>query len=59
MLNRTGLAKLQTDFHEAVGKHWGLELGREGSSRKHLSTAEYKAKKIVMNAVMEAADITE
>ena len=59
LFNRTELTKLQTDFHEAVGKRWGLQRGREGSPRKHLSTAEYKAKKIVMNAVMEAADIAK
>lgn len=59
LFNRTELTKLQTDFHEVVGKHWGLERGREGSPKKHLSTAEYKAKKIVMNACTEAADITE
>lgn len=59
LFNRTELTKLQTDFHEAVGKRWGLQRGREGSPKKHLSTAEYKAKKIVMNAVMEAAGITE
>ena len=59
LFNRTELSKLQTDFHEAVGKRWGLERGREGSSKKHLSTAEYKAKKIVLNACNEAVDITE
>lgn len=59
LFNRTELTKLQTDFHEAVGKRWGLERGREGSAKKHLSTAEYKAKKIVTKAVIEAADITE
>lgn len=59
LFNRTGLAKLQTDFHEAVGKRWGLERVREGSPRKHLLTAEYKAKKIITKAVLEVADITE
>ncbi len=59
LFNRTELTKLQTDFHEVVGKRWGLERGREGSSKKHLSTAEYKAKKIIMNACTEAADITD
>ena len=58
MFNRAELTKLQTDFHEAVGKHWGLERGREGSPKKHLSTAEYKANKIVRNAIMEATNIT-
>lgn len=59
LFNRAELTKLQTDFHEAVGKRWGLERGREGSPKKHLSTAEYKAKKIILNACNEAADITE
>ena len=59
LFNRTELTKLQTDFHEVVGKRWGLERGREGSQRKHLATAEYKAGKIVKNAIMEATDITE
>ena len=59
LFNRAELTELQTDFHEAVGKHWGLERGREGSPKKHLSTAEYKAKQIVLNACTEAADITE
>ncbi|MDE6586665.1 MAG: plasmid recombination protein [Clostridia bacterium] len=59
LFNRAELTKLQTDFHEGVGKRWGLARGREGSPKKHLSTAEYKAKKIVLNACTKAADITE
>lgn len=39
LFNRTELTKLQTDFHEKVGKRWGLERGKEGSTKKHLSTA--------------------
>ena len=58
LFTRAELTKLQTDFHEQVGKRWGLERGREGSPKKHLSTAEYKANKIVRNAIAEAADIT-
>lgn len=59
LFNHAELTKLQTDFHEAVGKHWGLERRREGSPKKHLSTAEYKAKKIIMDACSETADITD
>ena len=44
------LQQLQTDFYEAVGKHWGLQRGKEGSQKKHLSTAEFKAKKIIEQA---------
>lgn len=44
------LQQLQTDFYEAVGKHWGLQRGKEGSQKRHLSTAEFKAKKIIEQA---------
>ena len=50
LLNRNELSKLQTDFYEQVGKRWGLQRGKEGSQAKHLSTAEYKAKKIIEEA---------
>lgn len=59
LFNRTELTKLQTDFHEIVGKHWGLKRGKEGSQKAHLSTAEFKAKKIVTNAQTEAKSIME
>ncbi len=57
LFNHTALTKLQTDFHEAVGKRWGLERGKEGSDSKHLSTAEYKANKIMINAYKDASEI--
>ena len=41
---------MQTDFYNAVGKKYGLERGKEGSQAKHLSTAEFKAKKIIEQA---------
>lgn len=41
---------MQTDFYEEVGKKYGLHRGKEGSQRKHLSTAEFKAKKIIEQA---------
>ena len=44
------LQQLQTDFYETVGKRWGLQRGKEGSQKKHLSTAEFKAKKIIEQA---------
>lgn len=44
------LQQLQTDFYESVGKRWGLQRGKEGSQQKHLSTAEFKAKKIIEQA---------
>ena len=50
LFDKPHLQKLQTDFYDAVGKRWGLQRGKEGSQKKHLSTAEYKAKKIIEQA---------
>ena len=50
LFDKPQLQKLQTDFYEEVGKRWGLQRGKEGSQRKHLSTAEFKAKKIIEQA---------
>ena len=50
LFDKTQLQQLQTDFYEAVGKRRGLQRGKEGSQKKHLSTAEFKAKKIIEQA---------
>ena len=50
LFDKPQLQKLQTDFYESVGKCWGLQRGKEGSQKKHLATAEYKAKKIIEQA---------
>ena len=50
LFDKPQLQKLQTDFYEEVGKKYGLERGKEGSQKKHLFTAEYKAKKIIEQA---------
>lgn len=50
LFDKPQLQQLQTDFYEAVGKKYGLERGEEGSQKKHLSTAEFKAKKIIEQA---------
>ncbi len=50
LFDKTQLRLLQTDFYNAVGKKYGLERGKEGSQAKHLSTAEFKAKKIIEQA---------
>ena len=57
LFNRNELTKLQTDFYEEVGKRWGLERGKEGSQAKHLSTAEYKAEKIIKQAQETAKEM--
>ena len=44
LFDRTALRNLQTDFYEAVGKKYGLERGKEGSTAKHLDTVAYKTK---------------
>ena len=50
LFDKPQLQQLQTDFYEAVGKRWGLQRGKEGSQKKHLSTAEFKANKIIEQA---------
>ena len=50
LFDKPQLQQLQTDFYKAVGKRWGLQRGKEGSQKKHLSTAEFKAKKIIEQA---------
>ena len=50
LFDKPQLQQLQTDFYETVGKRWGLQRGKEGSQKKHLSTAEFKAKKIIEKA---------
>lgn len=52
--DRKELSELQTAIYESVGKRYGLQRGKEGSQAKHLSTAEYKAKKIVEAAHKQA-----
>ena len=50
LFDKPQLQQLQTDFYEAVGKRWGLQRGKECSQKKHLSTVEFKAKKIIEQA---------
>ena len=50
LFDKPQLQQLQTDFYEAVGKRWGLQRGKEESQKKHLSSAEFKAKKIIEQA---------
>ena len=46
LFDRTALRELQTDFHEVVGKKYGLKRGKEGSTAKHLDTVAFKTKKM-------------
>lgn len=46
LFDRTALRDLQTDFYETVGKKYGLERGKEGSTAKHLDTVAFKTKKM-------------
>ena len=57
LFDRKALTALQTDLYREVGTKWNLQRGKEGSQAKHLSTAEFKAKKIVEQAHGEASDI--
>lgn len=59
LFDRQKLAQLQTELHESIGKKWGLQRGKEGSQAKHLSTAEYKAKKIIESAEQCEREVDE
>ena len=59
LFDRQKLAELQTELHEKIGKKWGLQRGKEGSQAKHLSTAEFKAKKIIEGAEQREREIDE
>lgn len=59
LFDRQKLAQLQTELHESIGKKWDLQRGKEGSQAKHLSTAEYKAKKIIEKAKQREQEIDE
>lgn len=47
MFDRVELRGLQTDLHASVGLQRGLERGKEGSSKGHLSENRYKAEKAI------------
>lgn len=57
LFDKNKLSELQTNFHIAVGLDYGLERGKEGSQRKHLSTVEYKAQRIKIQALAEKAEL--
>lgn len=59
LYDKKKLSILQTQFHEAVGKKYGLQRGKEGSTAKHLSTAELKAKTIIEAAEKRGNEIVE
>ena len=50
------LVKLQTEIWKEVGQKYGLERGKSGNSIEHLSTIEYKAKKILEAAESKKAE---
>ena len=50
LFDKKKLSILQTEFYEVVGKKFSLKRGKEGSHAKHLSTAEFKANKIIEEA---------
>lgn len=59
LFDRTALRDLQTDFYEAVGKKYGLERGKEGSTAKHLDTVAYKTKKVTEAAEAKIREAEE
>ena len=59
LYDKKKLSILQTEFWETVGKKYGLQRGQEGSSAKHLDTAQFKASKIIKNAEGYAKKVKE
>lgn len=59
LFDRKALHDLQTDFYEAVGKKYGLERGKEGSTAKHLDTVAYKTKKMTEAAEAKIREAEE
>ena len=59
LYDKKKLSILQTEFWEAVGKKYGLQRGQEGSSAKHLDTAQFKASKIIESAESYAKNVKE
>ena len=59
LFDRTALRDLQTDFYEAVGKKYGLERGKEGSTAKHLDTVAFKTKKMTEAAEAKIREAEE
>ena len=59
LFDRTALRDLQTDFYETVGKKYGLERGKEGSTAKHLDTIAYKTKKMTETAEAKIREAEE
>lgn len=51
LFDKVELRSLQTDFHERIGKKWGLKRGEIGSKAEHLETAAFKLKKMKEEAV--------
>lgn len=59
LFDRTALRDLQTDFYEAIGKKYGLERGKEGSTAKRLDTVAYKTKKMAEAAEAKIREAEE
>ena len=59
LFDRTALRDLQTDFYETVGKKYGLERGKEGSTAKHLDTVAFKTKKMTEAAEAKIQEAEE
>ncbi len=56
LFDRIELRSLQSNFHETVGKKWDLQRGKIGSTAKHLETTEFKVKKIIEGAELQAEE---
>lgn len=54
IFNRTELSQLHTEFHQKVGKIWGLKRGESREKkRKHLETEAFKHKTVIESMAKE------
>ncbi len=57
--DRQKLAQVQTELWEQVGKKYGLQRGKSGSSATHVTAAEHRAKTIIDEAYRRGSEIDE
>jgi len=57
LFDRQKLAQLQTELWEQVGKKYGLQRGKSGSTATHVTAAEHRAKTIIDEAYRRGSEI--
>lgn len=55
---KTVLAKMQDDFHQNIGEHFGLERGLKNSKARHQSIGKFYGLVSELNEVHEVSEVT-